>query len=50
VLEKSKKFHVYSGINGSLFRLWLRLLHVMPDVILIICLVVFSIALLVSND
>jgi hypothetical protein len=37
VLEKRKKFHAYSGTNGSLFRLWLRLLHVMLDVILIIC-------------
>jgi hypothetical protein len=35
VLEKIKKFHAYSGTNGSLFRLWLRLLHVMLDVILI---------------
>jgi hypothetical protein len=50
VLEKSKKFHAYSGTNGNLFRLWLRLLHVMLDVILIICLVVFTIAWLVSND
>jgi hypothetical protein len=50
VLEKSKKFHAYSGTNGSLFRLWLRLLHVMLDVILIICLVVFVVAWLVSND
>jgi hypothetical protein len=41
VLEKSKKFHVYSGTNGSLFRLWLRLLHSMLDVIFIICLEVF---------
>jgi hypothetical protein len=30
---KEKKFHAYSGTNGSLFRLWLRLLHVMLDVI-----------------
>jgi hypothetical protein len=44
VLEKSKKFHDYSGTNGSLFRLWLRLLHVMLDVIFIICLVVFDVA------
>jgi hypothetical protein len=44
VLEKRKKFHAYSGINGSLFRLWLRLLHVMLDVILIICLVFFAVA------
>jgi hypothetical protein len=43
VLEKSKTFHAYSGTNGSLFRLWLRLLHVMIDVILIICLVVISV-------
>jgi hypothetical protein len=44
VLEKSKKFHAYSGTNRSLFRLWLRVSHVMLDVILIICLVVFSVA------
>jgi hypothetical protein len=44
VLEKIKKFHAYSGTNGSLFRLWLRLLHVMLDVILIVCLVVFTVA------
>jgi hypothetical protein len=50
VLEKRKKFHAYSGTNGSLFRLWLRLLHVMLDVILIVCLVVFAVAWLVSND
>jgi hypothetical protein len=30
--------------EGSLFRLWLRLLHVMLDVILIIFLVVFAVA------
>jgi hypothetical protein len=33
---KEKKFHDYSGTNGSLFRLRLRLLHVMFDVILIV--------------
>jgi hypothetical protein len=44
VLEKRKKFHDYSGINGSLFRLWLRLLYVMLDVVLIVCLVVFDVA------
>jgi hypothetical protein len=33
MLEKRKKFHDYSGINGSLFRLWLSLLHGMLDVI-----------------
>jgi hypothetical protein len=41
---KEKKFHAYSGTNGSLFRLWPRLLHVMLDVILIVCLVVFAVA------
>jgi hypothetical protein len=41
---KEKKFHDYSGTNGSLFRLWLRLLHVMLDVILIVCSVVFAVA------
>jgi hypothetical protein len=50
VLEKRKKFHAYSGTNGSLFRLCLRLLHVMLDVILIVWLVVFSVAWLGSND
>jgi hypothetical protein len=44
VLEKSKKFHDYGGTNGSLFRMWLGLYHVMLDVILIICLVVFVVA------
>jgi hypothetical protein len=43
-VRKEKKFHAYSGTNGSLFRLWLRLLHVMLDGILIVCLVVFSVA------
>jgi hypothetical protein len=33
-----------------LFRLRLRLLHVMLDVILIVCLVIFAVAWLVSND
>jgi hypothetical protein len=41
---KRKKFHDYSGTNGSLFTLWLRLLHVMLDVIFIVCLVFFFIA------
>jgi hypothetical protein len=40
---KEKKFHAYSGTNGSLFRLRLRLLHAMLDLVLIVCLVVFSI-------
>jgi hypothetical protein len=39
-MEKSKIFHAYSGAKGSSFRLWLRLQHVMLDIILIICLVV----------
>jgi hypothetical protein len=50
LLKKRKKFHAKSGTKRSLFRLWLRLLHVMLDVILIVCLVVFSVAWLVSND
>jgi hypothetical protein len=44
VLEKSKKIHAYSGTNGSLFRPWFRILRVMLDVTLIICLVVFTVA------
>jgi hypothetical protein len=44
VLEKSKMFHAYSGTKGSLFRLLLRLQHVMLDIILIICLVVIVVA------
>jgi hypothetical protein len=48
--KKSKKFHAYSGTNGSLFRLWLRLLHVMLDVILIICLLFIIVICIVSND
>jgi hypothetical protein len=50
VLEKRKKFHAKNGTKRSLFRLRLRLLHAMLDVVLIVCLVVFSIAWLVSND
>jgi hypothetical protein len=50
VLEKGKKFHAYSGTDGTLFIMWLRLLHVMLDVILMLCLVVFAVAWLVSND
>jgi hypothetical protein len=41
---KEKKIHAKSGTNGSLFRLRLRLLYVMLDVILIVCLVVFAVA------
>jgi hypothetical protein len=50
VLEKRKKFHAKSGTKRSLFRLRLRLLHAILDVILIVCLVIFSVAWLVSND
>jgi hypothetical protein len=39
-----------SGTKRSLFRLRLRLLHAMVDVVLIVCLVIFSVAWLVSND
>jgi hypothetical protein len=41
---KEKKFHANSGTNGSLFRLRLRLLHAMLDIVLIVCLVVFAVA------
>jgi hypothetical protein len=50
VLEMSKLFHAYSGAKGSLFRLLLRLYHVMLDIILIICLVVIVVAWIVSNN
>jgi hypothetical protein len=39
-----------SRTKMSLFRLRLRLLHVMLDVVLIVCLVVFAVAWLVSNE
>jgi hypothetical protein len=41
---KEKKFHAKSGTKRSLFRLRLRLLHAMLDVVLIVCLVVFAVA------
>jgi hypothetical protein len=41
---KEKKFHEKSGTKRSLFRLRLRILHAMLDVILIVCLVVFAVA------
>jgi hypothetical protein len=44
VLEKRRSFMQKSGTKRSLFRLWLRLLHAMLDVILIVCLVIFSVA------
>jgi hypothetical protein len=39
-----------SGTKRSLCRLRLRLLHVVLDVVLIVCLVIFAVAWLVSND
>jgi hypothetical protein len=50
VLEKRKSFMQKSGRKRCLFRLWLRLFHAMLDVVLIVCLVIFAVALLVSND
>jgi hypothetical protein len=50
VLEKRKSFMQKSGTKRSLFRLRLRLLHVVLLVFLIVCLVVFAVAWLVSND
>jgi hypothetical protein len=50
VLEKRKVFMQKSGTKRSLFRLWLRLFHVVLDVVLIVCLVIFVVAWLVSNN
>jgi hypothetical protein len=50
VLEKRKSFMQKSGTKKSLFRLQLRLLHVVLDVVLIVCLVIFAVASVVSND
>jgi hypothetical protein len=47
---KEKSFMQKSGTKRSLFRLWLRLLHPMLDCVLIVCLVIFAVAWLVSND
>jgi hypothetical protein len=44
VLEKRKSFMQKSGTKRSLFRLRLRLLHAMLDVVLIVCLVIFAVA------
>jgi hypothetical protein len=41
---KEKKIHAKSGTKRSLFRPWLRLLHAMLDIVLIVCLVVFAVA------
>jgi hypothetical protein len=50
VLEKRKSFMQKNDTKRSLFRLWLRLLHARLDVVLIVCLVIFIVAWLVSND
>jgi hypothetical protein len=50
MLEKRKSFMEKSGTKRSLFRLRLTLFHAMLDVVLIVCLVIFSVAWLVSND
>jgi hypothetical protein len=50
VLEKRKSFMQKRCTKRSLFRLRLRLLHAMVDVVLIVSLVVFAVAWLVSND
>jgi hypothetical protein len=50
VLEKRKSFMRKSGVKRSLFRLRLRLLHVVLDVVLIVCLVIFAVVWIVSND
>jgi hypothetical protein len=47
---KEKKSHAKKWYKRSLFRLRLRLLHVMLDVVFIVCLVVFAVVGLVSND
>jgi hypothetical protein len=44
VLEKRKSFMQKSGTKKSLFRLRLRLLHAMLDIVLIVCLVIFAVA------
>jgi hypothetical protein len=44
VLEKRKSFMQKSGTKRGLFRLRLRLFHAMLDVVLIVCLVIFSVA------
>jgi hypothetical protein len=37
-------FKKKGGTKRSLFRLWLRLLHAMLDVVLIVCIVIFAVA------
>jgi hypothetical protein len=41
---KEKKFYAKSGTKKRLFRLRLRLLHAVLDVVLIVCLVIFAVA------
>jgi hypothetical protein len=50
VLEKRKSFMQKSGTKRSLFGLRLRIFHAMLDVVLIVWLVIFDVAWLVSND
>jgi hypothetical protein len=50
VLEKRKSLMQKSGTKRSLFRLRLRLLHAMLDIVLIVCLVISAVAWFVSND
>jgi hypothetical protein len=50
VLEKEKKFYAKKWYKRSLCRLRLRLLHVVLHIFLIVCLVIFAVAWLVSND
>jgi hypothetical protein len=50
VLEKRKSFMQKSSTKRSLCRLRLRLLHVVLDIVLIVCLVIFAVSWLVSND
>jgi hypothetical protein len=42
--KEKKKVLCKNWYKRSLFRLWLRLLHAMLDVVLIACLVVFAVA------
>jgi hypothetical protein len=44
VLEKRKSFMQKNGTKRSLCRLRLRLFHVVLDVVLIVCLVIFAVA------
>jgi hypothetical protein len=50
VLEKRKSLMQKSTTKRSLFRLLLRLFHDMLDIVLIVCLVIFAVEWLVSND